>query len=518
VFARRLGSALACGFLAATDMGAQVASPPEYRVGDIARTDIVTPVALVVLDAERTEQLRQSEAQRVAPVFRHDPEVRRQSEQALRETFAGARGRFLDLLQTRTGRRLLATHQLTEPMFTAAMDAFRTQSPNFPLSRSLAELWALGDSGNIVQERLVVRLSEAASHYISETTPPPNETLNASSVQIVTVTNGSAALDLAMVEARGNAMARESLYSLSRLRQEFFQRAAAADQPTVAFLGSFLKPNCFFEAGLTRQARAQRVEAINSVDRYAAGQMIVRQGQLIDLRTRRALDEFRARTAADRVRTVAEEEKARLTAQAATMQAALTQEAAAQTASVRAQAEAGSRQNHRLITGLGMALAGCALFAVLWFRRGRASALASPANFLPEVAGEANGPNWRERAIAAEARADKVTALMQARVLPHLARWMMGEMLRRLLSQRSALVNSQDQAEREVADLAARLDSVQAPMAERLKAYEQRIVELQSELAAKDEQNRELIKAKIELTRRKLHDERTPPPPAPAWN
>ncbi len=123
---------------------------------------------------------------------------------------------------------------------------------------------------------------------------------------------------------------------------------------------------------------------------------------------------------------------------------------------------------------------------------------------------------WRARALAAEARADKATALLRARLLPQLARWMMNEMLGRLLSQRSALLNSQQRAEREVAELAARLDGVHAPLEERLRTYEQRVAELEAQLAIKDQQNRELIEARIAAARGKLNEERRHPPPT--WN
>jgi predicted component of type VI protein secretion system len=55
-----------------------------------------------------------------------------------------------------------------------------------------------------------------------------------------------------------------------------------------------------------------------------------------------------------------------------------------------------------------------------------------------------------------------------------------------------------------------RLDSVQAPMQERLHSYETRIQELEKELTARNEENRELLKLKIEMIRRQLEAERAP--------
>jgi hypothetical protein len=117
--------------------------------------------------------------------------------------------------------------------------------------------------------------------------------------------------------------------------------------------------------------------------------------------------------------------------------------------------------------------------------------------------------NWRERARVAEARAEKATALLRANLLPHVARWMMNELVQRLLSQRSEIQTSQQKADRDIAELAERLERIHAPLEDRLRAYEKRIAELEAELAAKGEQNLELIKAKIESTRRKLEGERS---------
>ena len=52
-----------------------------------------------------------------------------------------------------------------------------------------------------------------------------------------------------------------------------------------------------------------------------------------------------------------------------------------------------------------------------------------------------------------------------------------------------------------------RLAKVQAPMEQRLQLYHQRIAELERELAAKGQENRDLIEAKIVLTRKRLEAE-----------
>ena len=85
---------------------------------------------------------------------------------------------------------------------------------------------------------------------------------------------------------------------------------------------------------------------------------------------------------------------------------------------------------------------------------------------------------------------------------------MMNKLFRRLMSQRSQMIANQEMAATEMAELEAQLEKVRAPLEERLRTYEQRISELEKELAARGEENRELLKAKIFLVRKQLEIER----------
>ena len=61
----------------------------------------------------------------------------------------------------------------------------------------------------------------------------------------------------------------------------------------------------------------------------------------------------------------------------------------------------------------------------------------------------------------------------------------------------------------ELAELEQRLFSVKAPLEERLRAYEERITELEKDLTAKGKENRELIEATIAIAKKKLELERS---------
>jgi DNA repair exonuclease SbcCD ATPase subunit len=104
-----------------------------------------------------------------------------------------------------------------------------------------------------------------------------------------------------------------------------------------------------------------------------------------------------------------------------------------------------------------------------------------------------------------------VAAVLQAAqssLEAHLVEALKDAVVQELASQRRELLAGQRQAAAELTELARRLEAVQTPMLERLRAYEQRIHDLEKELSEQSKENRELLELKIEMTRRQLESER----------
>jgi hypothetical protein len=485
-------------FAAAAETPAVTAEPiavSEYQVGDKASSDVITPIPLVVFDPARTETLRQAEARKATPIFRHMPDTAQPAEMDLRNDFARNRDLFAAALEGAFNHAPpLLAGEFAQPQFQDLLAGVRQRAAAFPLGTNLAELWALGDSGDVVLEKWVHELRRWTGRLVRGEGLPPGERLAPSQVRLVGVKQTNAPLTLATVDRQGRNIAKTNLVTLSRLHQEVQSHADEIDPTALRYIAVFLRPNCFFDEELTHEARARRVEPINAADRYEAGQTIVHQGEIITARTKLALDELRHRTEADRVEASAVIERSRMESEAA---------------AARRAAEMAQHDNRKLIIGLCASTVVCLGILGLWWRRRRHS----PAGMAVALAGaDPDVADWRERAIAAEARAEKATELLRANLLPHMARWMMNALVQRLLSQRTAVLTSQAEAEREVAALADRLEQLHIPLEQRLAAYEQRIAELEAQLAAKDEQNAELIKAKIETTRKKLEVERSQEP------
>jgi hypothetical protein len=116
---------------------------------------------------------------------------------------------------------------------------------------------------------------------------------------------------------------------------------------------------------------------------------------------------------------------------------------------------------------------------------------------------------WRQRALMAEQRAKQAQAAAGASLAPHLAQALKEALVQELAVQRRELLQAQQTAAAEIAQLTHHLDELRAPIQERLRSYEMRIQELEKELADRNEENRELLKVKIEMLRCQLEVENT---------
>jgi hypothetical protein len=95
---------------------------------------------------------------------------------------------------------------------------------------------------------------------------------------------------------------------------------------------------------------------------------------------------------------------------------------------------------------------------------------------------------------------------LKERALAELTEFAKQSLVQGLYSQRNALLETQRQAQQELAQLEARLVALQLP--DRIQAYEKRIAELEKELATRSGEVKQLIHATLLLMRQKLEQER----------
>ncbi|PYK62437.1 MAG: hypothetical protein DME21_06440 [Verrucomicrobia bacterium] len=110
----------------------------------------------------------------------------------------------------------------------------------------------------------------------------------------------------------------------------------------------------------------------------------------------------------------------------------------------------------------------------------------------------------KKRALAAEQRAERASELVRKGMIPHLARLMKDTLFYGVASQRAHLLKMQQAGAAQVAELEQRLVKIQSQLQGRLTAYERRIAELEKEVSNKDQANRELLAARIQMVKQTL--------------
>lgn len=461
-------------------------SPGDYNVGDRAQEDILTPVRLDVVDPAATAQLKEQVSEKVPAVFRFYPGAGAEAVAAFKTTFAKTRRDFLDAVESKFQNRQLSTNELASDGFKNLAESFQKHNVLFPVDLDLAMKWAGGDLGEDGEELLVSRLINSMKQFIRSDDPAPPEAKVGSTARLISFAD-TEELTPELVAERGTDVHKTDFISLPRAKQNLENLFSSADQGLAKYLASFVKPDCFLEVELTAQMRNDRTKDVVASDHYKPNDVIVKRGEIIDAKIKAALD---------------------------ALQEALPATPAPVVASAPAPADSAwtAREIQWLVGALAAAL--LILAVAIWHlarRRDVNSMLPVRTNgdAMPMVPPDHGASNdWKRRALAAEQRVQDAQAAARAGLLSHFARWASDKLTQRLVSQRNELLNAHQKAAVEMAELEARLEKVQAPLQERLKAYEQRIQDLEKELAAKGEENRELIKVKIEIVRKQLEIER----------
>ncbi len=468
---------LPAALLLTTLLAAAAKELTDYRIGDRIEADVVTPLPLMVVDPAATEALKEKEAQRIPVLFRFDKSAAINVESDLREKYSLARSNFLFLMHSSFHHTRLEEDQIATEQFDKLMASFKKRDKYFPLTDQLATEWALGRDGLAEQIKVIARVRQAMEQPIryDNLTKAPKI---GSRVTLIPVKSAAENISLEAVQARGQSINKTNLQTLSRARLALREKFSGEEADAATFAARCLVENCFVETELTQAARTRHTEALFIADNYQAGQVIARQGQLVDRKIMAALSQLQEKTVAGR----------------------LQQQVAHQQGQV-----AQIRESNRLLIGglIGVATLLCGALAWFAFRR------KPPESSLPAVIAGGNpttsgDTEWQQRALAAEDKVAKAHEAIRSGVMAQLK----DKAVTSLAAQRSDMLEAQHAAAMEMAELEKRLNELQAPLQDRLRAYESRITDLEKALAAKGEENRELIRAKIELMRKQLEAER----------
>ena len=466
-----------------------------YEIGDLAREDICTPVQLLVIDSKRTEELRKSETPRLPAYFRFNTNAVDDPQARLLAAFATMRELFQSELRSEYGQKSITQEETRDARFTQFRTSFASRHTAFPLTTELAQQWAMGRAGSGVLLSWDGKLRQTMALYIRPNNLPAEASY---SPQVRILTNHFVAepVELAVAEEESVLVPRKNMVTVAQARESLSRKFPANQQAVAAFVGQLVVDNCVYDKKLTELSRAPRLAALWEGDRYSPGQVIVRAGEPVTDRIKAALDEL---------------------AIAAPPQApAPAPQVVFVTPPVKPP---------YLFYGSGVLLLLCLICVVVsWrflFATRKVNALIPFPNGGVVDRATLSGPDekWLDRALIAEQRARELAVDARSALVPKFLQWLKSQGVQSLIAQREELLSTQKLAELELARLEQMLAEMQAPIEERIKAYEHRIAELEQALKAKGEESHELIETMIRLTRQKLESERqTTPEPETTWN
>lgn len=449
----------------------------EYKLGDIAAEDVVTPVSLVVPNLEATEALKKKVASEVKLVVRFNPQAADEAQVELRGIIAAARANFVSRFQFTSGRVAISA-DVDTPLFTAVINNLAAELPKgLPLEK-VVRLWVLGGSDKELLEGLLKPLRQAMDQPIVaqiDGSISANQAL--SFVTVRNATDVPAVQELEKLSLPAPSRKIVALWRARRLVETSFPRE---QEETGRFVASFVRPNAYPDPGLTELLRARRVEGVTANDIYEAAQIILRKGQVVDRKAMSALAVMREKTLIGTLQNKLEQEQT-------------------------IAAQIGKQTNW---IAASLAVVGLALLLILSRLRARPSTELVPvissqqrSELQPVTATELE---WQQRALVAEARVERAHGAIRSGALS----WMREVFFRTLFRHRTELLSVQQKAEMEMRELEQRLEQLHAPLQERIDAYEKRIEELEKDLAAKGEENRQLIGARISVAKQQLILER----------
>lgn len=469
-FARR--AVLACCLTLPGIFNVHAGDAASWHVGDTVGEDIVTPVALDVTDATATAARKAQMELKIPVIYRTHSSVTNTMVEKVTEAFDEAHSNFLAGIQVTYRKTKLDARTIQSPEFGYFITAFNFQNKRFLITTDMARQWAGGNTGLAIRTKLVELLLQTTSRPVRPDDAPDGFTLG-ESARLVPVHSSSDVLTLKDAEKRGRLVPLESITTVTRLRGLFRRNFQPEDQMFARQLATYIHPDCELDTKLTELARAQETSRVLVVNHYAAGQVIVRRGQAIDSQILAVL--------------------AKLNVQPPPELPAQTLVATVQRPNhFDGQNLAANSNTHTIWLATALTAGSIAVLLLIWRMLAR-----------------------RRRTAAANLQ---VVPLVQnnlttvpTELAQQIAQALKSAVAQELALQRQELLLTQQNAAAEVLRLMHRLNELHAPWQERLTTYEKRIHELEKELSLRTEENRELLKLKIDLLRQQLEAERVNP-------
>ncbi|MEO7298984.1 MAG: hypothetical protein ABI042_10470 [Verrucomicrobiota bacterium] len=415
-----------------------------YSIGDIAAEDVVASENLTWVDLQETEAQRRKELSKGPVLFRFDESTAAAAVARFEKDYAFMRESFLENVDKTFNTRALDTNQLEGPLFRELVVDFRSKHAPFPITLIKGSRWVQEVSEEKFLKELAGKLRAASGKFVHR--DGWDDAAHGDHLRVIS----SAELSRTNVNLlkQSHLIRRATVFGITKVRNDLRGTFPKEQQATATYLAGFVEVNCVFDKELTQRLRMERAEAIHVVNSLKAGEMIVERGERINARMKGALDELKMRSPS-----------------------------------------VVSKTNGSNKIWFWSASIFLILLALVFFLRGASG----PGNQLVSTQNVVALPS-----IGFEAQT------LETKLMPHLARGLMNRFVRALISQRAELIQTSDTGTEQLNELEDQLEKITTRLQTRQSVYERRIAELEKELAAAEEENRELIRAKLYETRQNL--------------
>ncbi|MGH8020157.1 MAG: hypothetical protein ACREIA_18140 [Opitutaceae bacterium] len=428
-----------------------------------AEDDLYAPMAFQVVDPEATVALFAQTGELVPVVIRRKPAVAAEAVAQLSDAFARTRANFLDGLEEVFGDREVGSREINSARFRTFRNDFQAANPRFPVNLVLAQSWAKGYSGDSTLDRLTAAMRQVMDRRLIGRVRP------ASTVFLAAPSTTTSMKNWGEVAGLAKPLESSELISVDEAGLELRRMLDALDRVAGGFLSGLLQPNFVEDEHLTALLLRERLGDRVVSRHYLPGELIVGFGRPIGRWEELALRHLdRIGAAPDRAPQSPAVERAPVVSQQPSPDSGY------------------SIGDVGFLVALGVAGGAVVIWAFVTWRVRRSE---------------------RERREIVLANDEVPAAGLREALLPHLAKEMKERLVDVLFHQRGSLLKNEDAASQRVADMEARLARLQPALAERIRGYETRIQALEKQLVEKDQETRDLIRAKLILARKELDAE-----------
>lgn len=453
----------------------------------VAGQGMYAPADLVVVDVERSMRVFSAEGEPVPLVVRVDSHAASLSVEQLNEAFDLTHSAFLSALEKTYGSRQIEARRINSPRFRSFQNEFQSANPLFPVNLILVQSWARGYDGDSARERLASAMEDVMRNYYLANFDEDAVLFIAAVPESMSVKSWDDAATMVRLVEQGEVIGLEEAGSIMRRNLDVLDLSAAG------FLTGLLQPTVKVDPYLTGLLMHERLGPRVVMRTVKEGAIIARAGEPVDhwaeltINTieRMGLEILDAPPGAGKS-VVADSEAPDQSGSNEDQNAAASAPAITPAAT---DGDGGREQSPFLLNSailVGVVVGGSAVcfgfvFWILYRKRSGATSLVARSSMEPSDLREA--------------------------IIPHLARELKNRLVRVLFAQRHALLENEEAASERVREMEARLARLQPAIAEKIRSYEKRIQVLEQEIEEKDQETRDLLRAKLVLARKELDEE-----------